>query len=67
MCPKTGQPMRFLAEIFGGQPVVSCSVDPGEGAVYETQFEEMTFWDDGVLYVCAHPEAETLCAHPQDT
>ncbi len=67
ICPKTGVPMRFAAEIGGGLPVVSHDLKDVEASIYAERFEQLTFWDDGILFVFANPEAGTLCLHPQDT
>lgn len=66
LCPKTGAPMRFLAQIGGGRPAVARDIDVG-GWDLDYRFEEMTFWTDGVLFAFANPEAGTLCLHPQAT
>ncbi len=67
ICPKTGVPMRFAAEIGGGLPVLTSDLEVPEGSDYADIFAYLTFWNEGVLYVFANPEAGTVCLHPQDT
>ncbi len=65
-CPKNGKTMRFVCQLNGGPETARTNIEiVNQG--YESYFEEMNFWGDGILYVFFEPESKTACYFIQNT
>ena len=65
-CPKTNKRMHFVCQLNGGPETNRTNIEiVNQG--YESYFEEMNFWGDGILYVFFQPESKTACYFIQNT
>lgn len=68
VCPKSGNPMRFLCQLmsFGGVKTAYTNVQAAD-AYMQQYFEKLNFWCDGNLYVFIEPDSRVVYYSMQNT